>query len=399
MKWLSYSPVIHSPVEALIDLYQSRAESQPNKPEPLFALASNLVAAGRPADALAALDIASSLPEGEPRATRQRIPILLRLGRQADVQLAVDRLPPEVRDADATCDLQVQALLHAGRPEDAARRFEAGAAGLPLRLWPNLALFQIFAGRLAVLLELMRAHPQAGTAAAVLDLEVAVLVALGRGEEARMLLGLPRGIARVDLGAELAARHSADAMAALEDELRAIPDLLWEPTGKSTRRGLQSYALLSGRHELIGSLLELIKTAVERHAQALPDDVHPFLRRRPVQARLAPWVVILNDGGYQSPHLHSQGWLSGTFYVRTPFPAGSLPVGRAPGALELGVAGYGQATPWTSTCLRSPPGELVLFPSFLRHGTQPNPPGADRISVAFDIIPTDAPALAVNRAA
>ena len=62
------------------------------------------------------------------------------------------------------------------------------------------------------------------------------------------------------------------------------------------------------------------------------------------------------------------------------YPAGCLQLGQS--NLHLGVA----SDP-VERVITPEVGKLVLFPSYLWHGTVPFTDGSERLSVAFDIVP------------
>jgi uncharacterized protein (TIGR02466 family) len=94
---------------------------------------------------------------------------------------------------------------------------------------------------------------------------------------------------------------------------------------------------------------------------------------------------VLGPGGVQLPHIHPLGWLSGVYYVQVPL-AGE---GTNSGALEFGEL------PAHVRHVRDPErrvvaplaGQLVVFPSYFHHRTLPFTSPAQRISVAFDVMP------------
>ena len=155
---------------------------------------------------------------------------------------------------------------------------------------------------------------------------------------------------------------------------------------QSVRGGTQTDGNLLARAEpeLRGLRSALLK-AVTDHVFQLPSvrPGHPTLlhEREPIRFAGA-WSVRLTGGGYHVDHVHQQGWLSAVFYVSTPDES----EGDSPGDLVfggnralLGTAGYFRKV--------SPrPGQLVIFPSTMWHGTRPFPEG-ERLTVAFDIAP------------
>jgi predicted 2-oxoglutarate/Fe(II)-dependent dioxygenase YbiX len=95
------------------------------------------------------------------------------------------------------------------------------------------------------------------------------------------------------------------------------------------------------------------------------------------------WSVRLRGAGYHSNHVHPQGWISSAFYVALPNAgpqdgpdAGWLTLGEPHAQLKLDLPAFRRVAPR--------PGQLVLFPSWMWHGTVPFAEG-ERLTVAFDV--------------
>lgn len=105
------------------------------------------------------------------------------------------------------------------------------------------------------------------------------------------------------------------------------------------------------------------------------------------------WVNVLDTGGYQAMHNHANSFISGVLYL-TPTHADARTVFmRSPGGTDFsfrndhdGVTqGPYNAGKWVGP--QPEPGDMVLFPSYLMHAV-PHNPGARRITMAFNAIPT-----------
>ena len=105
------------------------------------------------------------------------------------------------------------------------------------------------------------------------------------------------------------------------------------------------------------------------------------------------WVNVLDTGGRQAMHNHANSFISGVVYL-TPTHADARTVFmKSPGGVEFSFkndhAGVEQgpynADKWVGPAPE--PGDVVLFPSYLMHAVPPNP-GARRITMAFNAIPT-----------
>ncbi|GIU44875.1 hypothetical protein TUM4438_17100 [Shewanella sairae] len=94
------------------------------------------------------------------------------------------------------------------------------------------------------------------------------------------------------------------------------------------------------------------------------------------------WSVILRSKGYHKNHYHSEGMYSACYYVDVPFAVEK----EGQGWLKLGQP---ELSRWIKLdadfYLKPLTGWLVIFPSYLWHGTTPLLESSERISVAFDI--------------
>jgi hypothetical protein len=94
--------------------------------------------------------------------------------------------------------------------------------------------------------------------------------------------------------------------------------------------------------------------------------------------------VRLKEQGFHVDHVHPEGWLSSAFYVRMPEGL----TNRA-GWLKFGEPGTPTRPHLAAEHFVAPvPGKLVLFPSYMWHGTAPFASEETRLACAFDIIPT-----------
>jgi Flp pilus assembly protein TadD len=165
-----------------------------------------------------------------------------------------------------------------------------------------------------------------------------------------------------------------------------------EPIPESVRGGSQTPGQLFGRtNPVIESTAKLLQDTVGRWLSELPiDGEHPFLRRKAPRTRYAgSWSVKLRAAGRHVNHVHSQGWISSAFYVKLPpsmlsaaesSTAGCIQFGQPPLDMGLGLP--------PRRVLRPRPGRLVLFPSYMWHGTVPFDDAEPRVTVAFDLVPS-----------
>lgn len=104
------------------------------------------------------------------------------------------------------------------------------------------------------------------------------------------------------------------------------------------------------------------------------------------------WSNILEPGGAQPMHAHSNSFVSGVLYLTRPHPDCRTVFIRPPGGADFGFRHETETTrqgPYNAPAFALPhtePGDLVLFPSYLFHEAPLNT-GARRITVAFNAVP------------
>ena len=119
------------------------------------------------------------------------------------------------------------------------------------------------------------------------------------------------------------------------------------------------------------------------------DEKHPFLRWRAKDFRFSgSWSSRLKDRGYHANHLHPAGWISSAFYIALPDTVrdhetrqGWIKFGEPSFAVDLSDPVRRAVQPRV--------GRLVLFPSYMWHGTIPFQAAQNRTTIAFDAIPVD----------
>jgi hypothetical protein len=158
---------------------------------------------------------------------------------------------------------------------------------------------------------------------------------------------------------------------------------------QSLRGGTQTEGSLFGAgHALVEKLRARIEEALSSYIADLPaDDRHPFLARRAKNFRYAgAWSSLLRDRGFHVNHLHPVGWISSCYYV-------TVPEATKDPDTRNGWIKFGE--PSLEVPLKNPirravqpvPGRLVLFPSYMWHGTVPLHAPSPRTTIAFDAVP------------
>lgn len=160
------------------------------------------------------------------------------------------------------------------------------------------------------------------------------------------------------------------------------------PLDQSLRGGTQTARnLLFDTDPVIQAFLSALREPISAYRAAIGfDPHHPLRGRNRGEVKLAGcWSVRLRRGGFHVNHVHPEGWISSAYYVSVPpevadtdarsgwikFGEPRLPVPGAPAAKFV----------------QPKSGRLVLFPSYMWHGTTPITGDAPRMTIAFDVVP------------
>jgi tetratricopeptide (TPR) repeat protein len=158
---------------------------------------------------------------------------------------------------------------------------------------------------------------------------------------------------------------------------------------QSLHGGTQTEGHLFGAgHVLVEKLRARIEEALSSYIDDLaPDERHPFLARRAKGFRYAgAWSSLMREQGFHVNHLHPQGWISSCYYVTVPDVAKEQDTRQGWikfGEPELKI----QLSNPIRRAIQPMPGRLVLFPSYMWHGTIPFHAAALRTTIAFDAVP------------
>jgi len=180
----------------------------------------------------------------------------------------------------------------------------------------------------------------------------------------------------------------AEFNAALNAHLDTMHTDLREHVDQTLRHGTQTApSLLGGRNALLAALRQRIEEAVGVYIARMPKDMdHPLTGRRGTGFAFAgSWSSRLRTQGFHANHIHSKGWISSSYYVAVPDAV------RDPAA-QQGWIKFGEPSFTMPGSVRRAiqpvPGRLILFPSYIWHGTIPFHAANARTTVAFDAVPT-----------
>jgi len=178
----------------------------------------------------------------------------------------------------------------------------------------------------------------------------------------------------------------ADYLADLGAALRERHPFKTHPFSNSEEHGSKISDLLEMDDPAIKALPEALGPAVDMHLQHLGTGTDPLRARNTGRWKIdGIWSVWLRSNGFHHNHVHPTAWLSSACYIELP---DQVDAGGQEGWIK-----FGEPNPVTSPSLsyehavKPEPGMLVLFPSYMWHGTIPFSCYEPRLTVAFDIVP------------
>jgi tetratricopeptide (TPR) repeat protein len=173
---------------------------------------------------------------------------------------------------------------------------------------------------------------------------------------------------------------------ALRDALSRLHVLETHPLDQSLRGGSQTTrSLLAIDDPVIKQYLAALHEPIRAYISTMREPDHPWSGRKTENFKLAgAWSVKLKPNGFHINHLHPEGWISSAYYV-------SVPEVMRSGEGQEGWIKFGEPRWPTPGCtvekvVQPQEGRLVLFPSYMWHGTIPFSSG-ERMTAPFDIVP------------
>lgn len=189
---------------------------------------------------------------------------------------------------------------------------------------------------------------------------------------------------------DLEAPNGYASMAAFNEALRDVLDRLHvleaHPLDQSLRGGSQTTrSLLAVEDPVVKQYLQALEEPIHAYIATMKEPDHPWSGRKTNGFKFAgAWSVKLKPNGFHINHLHPQGWISSAYYV-------SLPEVTRSADTREGWIKFGEPRWPTPGCvvekmLQPKEGRLVLFPSYMWHGTTPFSQG-ERLTAPFDVVP------------
>jgi tetratricopeptide (TPR) repeat protein len=181
--------------------------------------------------------------------------------------------------------------------------------------------------------------------------------------------------------------HLDGYLADLTASLGGIHAFKTHPLDQSLRHGSQASNLMASEDPVIQAFFQAVDGPIRRHLAAMGTSADP-VRSRNLGGydMVGAWSVRLRPGGFHTDHLHPQGWLSSACYIALPDTVQDAT--RREGWLKFGEPGIATTPHLPPERYVAPePGLLVLFPSYMWHGTAPFSGDKTRLSIAFDLVP------------
>lgn len=156
---------------------------------------------------------------------------------------------------------------------------------------------------------------------------------------------------------------------------------------------------LSVRHgSQISSITKFDKPAMSAFAIAAHGPLQQYMEQLspgydPLRSRFTgtyelidAWSVLLPKNGFHISHVHPAGWLSSACHIH---PPAEDPENPKAGWLKFGEPGCATSPPLAAEHFVKPKaGHMVIFPSYMWHGTEPFSKGEARLTVAADFAPS-----------
>lgn len=175
-------------------------------------------------------------------------------------------------------------------------------------------------------------------------------------------------------------------IADLRQALLAAHHFRSPPFGQSLRHGALIHHVDHLDHPAAQALPRALDGPIRRYIAGLGPGSDP-LRSRIGEGGyrfLNIWSVRMEAGARHLDHAHAEAWISSALYVEAP---SAVTRGRE-GWIRFGEPGVRTDPPQAAERHLEPrPGRLLLFPSYMWHGTIPYQGDETRLTVAFDIVP------------
>ena len=148
--------------------------------------------------------------------------------------------------------------------------------------------------------------------------------------------------------------------------------------------GLQTGGnFLSQDLPFINQTKDMIEAMILDYYKKFNNSSCDLIKRWPEKSQLYAWAISISRNGNLNLHNHTTGWLSGSFYIAMPKINS-----KNEGAIVFSIRGMGypilDESKINDKIYNVKPGDILMFPSNLFHGTLPFSSEESRVSFAFD---------------
>ncbi len=173
---------------------------------------------------------------------------------------------------------------------------------------------------------------------------------------------------------------------ALKKKLNKLHTYKKAPINQSLRLGTQTELDLSLIDDpVLSGFFDAVDAPIRDYMKTIGHNPnHPLRRRNRGEYRIqGAWSVKLKGNGHHVNHVHPMGWLSSAYYVDLPK---TMTDTNKEGWIKFGEPNL--AVNQTAEHYVQPKaGRLVLFPSYMWHGTVPFKGSDTRLTLPFDAVP------------
>lgn len=182
----------------------------------------------------------------------------------------------------------------------------------------------------------------------------------------------------------------SDFLQELSSVLRKLHSNSHNPLDQSVNGGTQTDGhLLYKKHPTLELYKSHLSLVIEEYFNYMPTDKkHPLSKRYSGKYTLAgSWSVKLEEHGFHNNHVHQMGWISGPTYLQIPDDICKNDPSKS-GWIKFGETSLNLGDREKVAKVICPKaGDVVLFPSYVWHGTYPLKSKKSRITLTNDITP------------
>jgi uncharacterized protein (TIGR02466 family) len=341
-------------------------------------------------DFAAALREAAALPASPPAVAMLHADVLRRAGHTGEAERLIHGLIARHGRAPQLLSSLANLLQDSGRYAEAVVAAREAAAGMPddVPVVENLVAALLSAGEPAEAIPLIeRFRAQAPLDQRWITYRIDAARQLGEPLFAEWC-DVERLVRPYDLPAPPGFETIEEFNEALRPVIEARHAQRHHPLDQSLRFGTQtSRGLLDDDEPLLVAFRRALAGPIADYQAAIGRDAgHPLLARNLAPAQLVGcWSIRLRRGGHHVNHIHPEGWISSAYYLAVP-PEVEDPIARS-GWIKFGEPRFPMPSGDPLHFVQPRTGRLVLFPSYLWHGTTPIRGDDPRMTIAFDAVP------------